>query len=53
VALLGCSEQAIDRKVHRRILPYRKLGRKVIFSRHEVEAYLNGSLGLELGHINL
>jgi excisionase family DNA binding protein len=52
-ALLGCSEQAVYRKVYRRTLPYRKLGRKVIFLRQEVEAYLNGLPGLELRYITL
>lgn len=45
-AMLGCSEQAVYRKVHRRTLPYRKLGRKVIFLRQEVETYLDGLPGL-------
>lgn len=36
-----------------RALPYRKLGRKVIFLRHEVEAYLHGLPGLQLRHISL
>jgi excisionase family DNA binding protein len=40
-ALLGCSEQAVYRKVYRRALSYRKMGRKVIFLRQEVEAYLH------------
>jgi hypothetical protein len=37
----------------RQALPYRKCGRKVIFLRHEVEAYLNGMPGLQLRHISL
>jgi excisionase family DNA binding protein len=52
-ALLGCSEQAVYKQVYRQALPYRKLGRKVIFLRQEVEAYLNGLPGLQLGHIEL
>jgi excisionase family DNA binding protein len=51
--LLGCSEQAVYKQVYRRALPYRKMGRKVIFLRQEVEAYLQGLPGLELQHINL
>ena len=50
--LLGCSEQAVYKQVYRQALPYRKMGRKVIFLRHEVETYLNGLPGLELRHIN-
>jgi excisionase family DNA binding protein len=53
VALLGCSEKAVYRRVYRRALPYRKLGRKVIFLRQEVEAYLNGLPGLQLRHMNV
>jgi excisionase family DNA binding protein len=52
-ALLGCSEQAVYKQVYRQALPYRKMGRKVIFLRQEVEAYLNEVPGLQLGHINL
>jgi excisionase family DNA binding protein len=52
-ALLGCSEQAVYKQVYRQTLPYRKLGRKVISLRQEVEAYLNALPRLELGHINL
>lgn len=51
-ALLGCNEQAVYKQVYRQALPYRKLGRKVIFLRQEVEAYLNGLPGLDLRHIN-
>jgi excisionase family DNA binding protein len=52
-ALLGCSEQAVYKQVYRRALPYRKLGRKVIFLRQEVEAYLHGLPGLQLRHLNV
>jgi excisionase family DNA binding protein len=52
-ALLGCCEQAVYKQVYRQALPYRKMGRKVIFLRQEVEAYLNGLPGLELQHTNL
>jgi excisionase family DNA binding protein len=52
-ALLGCSEQAVYNQVYRQALPYRKLGRKVIYLRQEVEAYLQGLPGLELRHISL
>jgi excisionase family DNA binding protein len=51
--LLGCSKQAVYKKVYRNALPHRKLGRKVIFLRQEVEAYLNGLPGLQLRDINL
>jgi hypothetical protein len=50
---IGCSEQAVYKQVYRQALPYRKLGRKVIFLRQEVEAYLNGLPGLQLRHISL
>jgi excisionase family DNA binding protein len=51
-ALLGCSEQAVYKQVYRQALPFRKLGRKVIFLRQEVEVYLNELPGLQLRHIN-
>jgi excisionase family DNA binding protein len=51
-ALLCCTEQAVYKQVYRQALPYRKLGRKVIFLRHEVEAYLHGLPGLQLRHIS-
>jgi excisionase family DNA binding protein len=51
--LLGCSEQAVYKQVYRQALPYRKMGRKVVFLRQEVEAYLHGLPGLELRHISL
>jgi excisionase family DNA binding protein len=51
--ILGCSEQAVYKQVYRQALPYRKMGRKVIFLRQEVEAYLNGLPGLQLRHIDL
>ena len=51
--LLGYSEQAIYKQARRQALLYRKLGRKVIFLRQEVEAYLHGLPGLELRHISL
>jgi excisionase family DNA binding protein len=52
-ALLGCSEQAVYKQVYRQTLPYRKLGRKVIFLRQEVEAYLHELPGLPLQRINV
>jgi excisionase family DNA binding protein len=52
-ALLDCSKQAVYKFVYRQALPYRKLGRKVIFLRQEVEAYLNGLSGLQLRYIHL
>jgi hypothetical protein len=42
-----------DVELLRQALPYRKMGRKVIFLRQEVEAYLHGLPGLQLGHIDL
>jgi hypothetical protein len=42
-----------DVELLRQALPYRKMGRKVIFLRQEVEAYLNGLPGLELRPVSL
>jgi excisionase family DNA binding protein len=52
-ALLGCSEQAVYKQVYRQALPYRKFGRKVIFLRREVEAYLHELPGLPLQQLTL
>jgi excisionase family DNA binding protein len=52
-ALLGCSEQAVYKQVYRQALPHRKMGRKVIFLRSEIEAYLNELPGLQLHDMNL
>jgi excisionase family DNA binding protein len=46
--LLGRSEQAIYKLVARRQIPYRKLGKKVIFLKSEVERFLNDLPGLPL-----
>jgi excisionase family DNA binding protein len=48
-ALLGCSEQAMDKLVYRRRLPYRKLGGRVIFLKRELEQFLEQLLGLTMG----
>jgi excisionase family DNA binding protein len=45
-ALLGCSEQAVYRKVYRRALPYRKMGRKVIVTLPLNQAARKGGLWL-------
>jgi excisionase family DNA binding protein len=52
-ALLGCSEQAVYRRVYRQALPYRKMGRKVIFLRQEVEAFLHELPVLPLQRISV
>ncbi|WP_447859730.1 helix-turn-helix domain-containing protein [Nitrospira calida] len=40
-ALLGTTEKAIRRRVDRRHLPFRRLGRRIIFLRSELLAYLD------------
>jgi len=49
--LLGCSEQAMDKLVYRRRLPYRKLGGRVIFLKRELEQFLEQLPGLGMGEI--
>jgi excisionase family DNA binding protein len=38
--LLGCSELAARRLVDRKEIPFRRLGRRIILFRDEVEAFL-------------
>lgn len=43
--LLSCSEKSIRRRVERRLLPFQKLGGRVIFQREQLMAFLNGLPG--------
>jgi len=44
--LLRCSPKAVRRMVERGQLPFRKLGRRVIFLREELETFLEALPGL-------
>jgi len=44
--LLGRTPKAVRRMVERGQLPYRKLGRRVLFLRAELEEFLNALPGL-------
>jgi hypothetical protein len=39
-AFIGMSEKAIRGKVDRRLIPFRRLGGRIVFLRHELEAWL-------------
>ena len=43
--LLGTSEKSIRQRIARRLLPFRKLGGRVIFLRAELESFLAGLPG--------
>ena len=43
--LLSCSEKSIRARVDRRLLPFRRLGGRVIFQREQLMAFLNGLPG--------
>ncbi len=47
-AVLGRSENAIRRMVERRQIPYRKSGRRVLFSESELRAFIDALPGLSL-----
>ena len=40
-AILQLSRQTIYTKTHKKIIPYRKEGKKLLFSRKEIEEYLS------------
>ena len=45
---LGCSQKAIRAKVDRRLLPFRRLGGRVVFVRSELEAFITSLPGTTL-----
>ncbi|RMH07490.1 MAG: DNA-binding protein [Nitrospirae bacterium] len=51
-AVLGLSEKAVRYRVSRRQLPFRRWGRRVIFLRSELMAFLNDCLQMVLNRSN-
>ena len=47
-ALMGTTEKAVRQRVARRLLPFRKLGGRVIFLKEELEAFLRALPGCSL-----
>lgn len=45
---LGCSQKAVRSKVDRRLLPFRRLGGRVVFVRSELEAFITSLPGTTL-----
>lgn len=50
-SLLGMTEKGLRRQVERRRVPYRRLGRKLVFIRSEIEAWIYGLPGAKLEEI--
>jgi excisionase family DNA binding protein len=46
--LLGLTENAVRALVFRRMLPYRKHGRRVLFLEHELQAYMGTLPGVSV-----
>jgi excisionase family DNA binding protein len=46
--LLGCSEMAVYNRALKRQLPHRKMGKRVIFLKAEVERFLDELPGMRL-----
>jgi excisionase family DNA binding protein len=47
--LLGKKRKAVEKMVERRLLPYRKHGKRIIFSRAELAAFFDQLPGVTLG----
>lgn len=50
-ALLGMSEKALRHLVERRRIPFRRLGRKIIFLKTELDAWLGSLSGISLQEV--
>lgn len=50
-SLLGLTEKGLRRQVDRRRVPYRRLGRKVVFIKSEIEAWMNALPGAKLEEV--
>lgn len=50
-AFLGLSEKALRRQIDRRRIPFRRLGRKIIFIKSELEAWLSSLSGISLQEV--
>jgi len=47
-ALLGCSEKTVSARVSRHLLPFRRLGSRIVFRRDELEHFLDALPGVTL-----
>jgi excisionase family DNA binding protein len=46
--LIGCSEKSIRARISRKILPHRKLGKRVLFVREELEQFIRDLPGVTI-----
>lgn len=46
--VLGCSEKAIRTRVSRQLLPFKRLGSRILFRRDELEQFLASLPGVSL-----
>ena len=53
--LLGCSQKMMRARLARRIVPFRKLGGRIVFRRAELEQFIDGLPGVTVAqaHANL
>ncbi len=52
-AILGMTEKALRRQLERGRVPHRKLGRKIVFIRVELERWVGQLPGLSVGDIQM
>ena len=48
---LGKSEKALYKSAERREVPFRRWGRKLVFDRHELDAFIKALPGLSLEEV--
>ncbi len=46
--LLGCSEKSIRARIARQTIPYKKLGKRVLFVREELEQFIRALPGVTM-----
>jgi excisionase family DNA binding protein len=46
--LLGTSEKTIRARVARQLIPFRRLGSRIVFRRHELETFLDDLPGVSI-----
>lgn len=50
-AFLGCSEKTVRAKVGSHLLPFRRLGSRIVFRRAELEAFLDDLPGVSVDEV--
>ena len=50
-AILGLSEKAVRHLIERRVLPHRRIGRRVVVLRNELERWLSDLPGIRLDEL--